>query len=200
MLHIKDALNFESFYTVLFLNNKIELDNEILERISRSFEFLKEFSENKIIYGVNTGFGPMAQYKIKEKDRKQLQYNLIRSHASGIGKIMEPLYVKSLMLARLNTLSLGKSGIHPAAVQVMQDLINKNITPVIYEHGGVGASGDLIQLAHLALVLIGEGEVFYNGNRRKTAEVFKEENISPIKIELREGLALINGTSAMTGI
>lgn len=200
MLHIKNALNFESFFQVLFQDSKIELDELVMGRISQSFDFLKEFSENKIIYGVNTGFGPMAQYRIKDKDRKQLQYNLIRSHASGMGKPMEPLYVKALMLARLNTLALGKSGIHPSAVLIMQELINKDITPVIYEHGGVGASGDLVQLAHLALVLIGEGEVFYKGQRRNTNEVFSEENILPIKVELREGLALMNGTSAMTGI
>ncbi len=200
MLHIKNALNFESFFQVLFEDSKIVLDELVMERVSQSFNFLKEFSENKIIYGVNTGFGPMAQYRIKDKDRKQLQYNLIRSHASGMGNPMEPLYVKALMLARLNTLALGKSGIHPSAVLIMQELINKNITPVIYEHGGVGASGDLVQLAHLALVLIGEGEVFFKGTRRKTADVFTEENISPLKVELREGLALMNGTSAMTGI
>ncbi len=200
MVHIKDPLNFEHFFQVLFFESKIKLDESIMLRISESFDFLQKFSENKIIYGVNTGLGPMAQYKIKEKDRKQLQYNLIRSHASGMGKPMEPLYVKALMLARLNTLALGKSGIHPSAVITMQELINKNITPLIYEHGGVGASGDLVQLAHLALVLIGEGEVFHKGIRRKTAEVFSEENIKPIQIELREGLALMNGTSAMTGI
>jgi len=200
MFKIKNALTFESFFQVLFQNNKIELSQEIIDTVTGSFEFLKEFSQNKIIYGVNTGFGPMAQYRIKDKDRIQLQYNLIRSHASGMGKTMEPLYVKSLMLARLNTLTLGKSGVHPSVIQTMQQLINKNITPVIYEHGGVGASGDLVQLAHLALVLIGEGEVFYKGKKRKTPEVFLEENIDPINIELREGLALINGTSAMTGI
>lgn len=200
MLHIKNALNFENFIQVLFQNSKIELDQEVMERISNSFEFLKEFSEKKVIYGVNTGFGPMAQYKIKDKDRKQLQYNLIRSHASGMGKPLEPLYVKALMLARLNTLALGKSAVHPAAVEIMQTLINKDICPVIFEHGGVGASGDLIQLAHLALVLIGEGEVLYNGERKNTAEVFSEEKIIPLKVELREGLALMNGTSAMAGI
>jgi len=103
-------------------------------------------------------------------------------------------------LARLNTLSLGKSAVHKSVIELMAKLINKNITPVIYEHGGVGASGDLVQLAHLALVLIGEGEVTYKGERRKTAEVFKIENLDPIKVELREGLALMNGTSVMTGI
>ena len=178
MLNIKNDLDFEAFYSVLFQGEKIELNELVLERISKSYEFLKEFSANKIIYGVNTGFGPMAQYRIKDKDREQLQYNLIRSHSAGMGKPMEPLYVKSLMLARLNTLALGKSGIHPEAVQTMQQLINHDITPVIYEHGGVGASGDLIQLAHLALVLIGEGEVFYEGKKRNTPEIFLELNIS----------------------
>ena len=200
MLHIKEALNFDDFFQVLLHDERIELDNSLLKRVLESFEFLKEFSENKVIYGVNTGFGPMAQYKIKEKDRVKLQFNLIRSHASGMGKPMEPMYVKALMLARLNTLALGKSGVHPSVIETMTSLINKNITPFIYEHGGVGASGDLVQLAHLALVLIGEGEVFFEGERRKTKEVFKSENIDPIKIELREGLGLMNGTSAMTGI
>lgn len=200
MLYIKNDLDFEAFYSVLFQGDKIELDETVIQRISKSFEFLKEFSKNKIIYGVNTGFGPMAQYRIKDKDREQLQYNLIRSHSAGMGRPMEPLYVKALMLARLNTLALGKSGIHPDAVQNMQQLINHDITPVIYEHGGVGASGDLIQLAHLALVLIGEGEVFYKDEKKKTSEVFKTLNITPVKVKLREGLALMNGTSAMTGI
>ncbi|MCP4976740.1 MAG: aromatic amino acid lyase, partial [Maribacter sp.] len=162
--------------------------------------FLREFSENKIIYGVNTGFGPMAQYKIKDYERIQLQYNLIRSHASGTGNPIAPKYVKAAMLARLNTLSLGNSGVHISVIDLMGSLINKNIIPLIYEHGGVGASGDLVQLAHLALVLIGEGEVFYKGERKQTKEVFEIEGLKPIAVKIREGLALINGTSVMTGI
>lgn len=200
MLQINNTLSLDDFHKVLFENTEIQPTSKTLERIDASFTFLKEFSKNKVIYGVNTGFGPMAQYKIKDKDRIQLQYNLIRSHASGSGKPMEPLYVKALMLARLNTLSLGKSGVHRSVAEVMQQLINKDITPLIFEHGGVGASGDLVQLAHLALVLIGEGEVFYKGKRCEAKDVFFEENIEPIKIEIREGLALMNGTSAMTGI
>ena len=200
MLQITTDLDFNNFYEVLFEGSKITLDASVIERMTSSFNFLEEFSKDKVIYGVNTGFGPMAQYKIKDKDRQQLQYNLIRSHASGMGKPMEPLYVKSLMLARLNTLALGKSGVHTSVVETMKELINKNIIPFIFEHGGVGASGDLVQLAHLALVLIGEGEVYFKGEKRLTSEVFLEENITPIKVEQREGLALMNGTSAMTGI
>ncbi len=200
MLKIEKELELSDFYSVLFKNDKIELSQSIIKRVEKSHEFLKEFSENKVIYGVNTGFGPMAQYKIADKDRLQLQYNLIRSHASGTGEPLKAKYVKAAMLARLNTLCLGNSGVHPSVVDLMIELINRDITPLIYSHGGVGASGDLVQLAHLALVLIGEGEVFYKGKLTPTAEVFEIENLSPIKVVIREGLALMNGTSVMTGI
>ena len=200
MLIIEKELELSDFYSVLFKNDKIELGQSIIERVNKSHQFLKEFSENKVIYGVNTGFGPMAQYKIADADRLQLQYNLIRSHASGTGEPLEAKYVKAAMLARLNTLCLGNSGVHPSVVELMIELINRDIIPLIYSHGGVGASGDLVQLAHLALVLIGEGEVFYKGKLTPTAEVFEIENLSPIKVVIREGLALMNGTSVMTGI
>ena len=200
MLILKGELDVKDFYKVLFNNSTIELDSTLLTRVEDSFKFLKEFSENKVIYGVNTGFGPMAQYKIKDKDRIQLQYNLIRSHASGVGNPIPKMYVKAAMLARLNTLSLGNSGVHVSVVKLMAELINRDITPLIYEHGGVGASGDLVQLAHLALVLIGEGEVFYKGEKRSTQEIFEIEKLKPINVELREGLALMNGTSVMTGV
>jgi histidine ammonia-lyase len=200
MLTFNGKLGIEDFYKVIFEDSKIQIDNSVLETVEKSFNFLKEFSEDKVIYGVNTGFGPMAQYKIKDSERIQLQYNLIRSHASGTGEPIAPMYVKAAMLARLNTLSLGHSGVHVSVIKLMTELINRNITPLIYSHGGVGASGDLVQLAHLALVLIGEGEVFYKGERKATKDVFEAENLNPISVELREGLALMNGTSVMTGI
>lgn len=200
MLTLNGTLGINEFQQVLYENQSIQIDRNVLGRVEESFDFLKTFSENKIIYGVNTGFGPMAQYKIEDSDRKQLQYNLIRSHASGTGNFIPPLYVKAAMLARLNTLCLGHSGVHKSVIDLMVQLINKNITPVIYEHGGVGASGDLVQLAHLALVMIGEGEVMFNGEKHPTENVFKKENLQPISIELREGLALMNGTSVMTGV
>lgn len=200
MLNFNKALTADDIYRVLFENEPVEIDKTSASRLENSFNFLQDFSGNKIIYGVNTGFGPMAQYKIDDKDRIQLQYNLIRSHATGAGESLDEVSVKALMLARLNTLCLGKSGIHSSVAKTMADLINKNVTPLIFEHGGVGASGDLVQLAQLALVLIGEGEVFYEGKRQLTSEVFKKLKISPIEVKIREGLALINGTSAMTGI
>ena len=200
MSTINEYLSLEEFKSIIFDRKQIDISEAVLNRISESFNFLKLFSENKVIYGVNTGFGPMAQYRIKNDDRIQLQYNLIRSHASGSGRPLDAIYVKASILARLNTLSLGNSGVHPSVVHLMTELINKDITPLIFEHGGVGASGDLVQLAHLALVLIGEGEVFYKGERRPTQEVFAIEKLEPIQVEIREGLALMNGTSVMTGI
>lgn len=197
---INEYLSLEEFTAIVFKNNKVAVSDQVLNRVEESFNFLKEFSGNKVIYGVNTGFGPMAQYRIKDEDRLQLQYNLIRSHSSGTGKPLSPVCVKSAILARLNTLSLGNSGVHPSVIHLMKEFINRDITPLIFEHGGVGASGDLVQLAHLALTLIGEGEVFYKGERRATKEVFEIEKLQPINVEIREGLALMNGTSVMTGI
>ena len=200
MLKLNNTLAVDDFYKIVFENSTFEISDEVLERVEESFNFLKEFSENKVIYGVNTGFGPMAQYKIEDSQRIALQYNLIRSHASGSAQPLPPMYVKAAMLARLNTLSLGNSGVHKSAILLMNEFLNRDITPLIYEHGSVGASGDLVQLAHLALVLIGEGEVFYKGERKATKEVLEAEGLKPLTVHLREGLALMNGTSVMTGI
>ncbi|NPA68987.1 MAG: aromatic amino acid lyase [Chlorobi bacterium] len=179
---------------------KIEIDNSALQRVSESFDFLKKFSEDKVIYGINTGFGPMAQYKISESDRIQLQYNLIRSHSAGSGELLSETYVRAAILARLNTLLKGYSGVNVSVVLLLKDFLNYGICPNIPKHGGVGASGDLVQLSHLALALIGEGKVRYEGKEYKTSEVFKKLNLKPAEIKIREGLALINGTSVMTGI
>jgi len=193
-------LTFDECYEILIHDKQIELNDSAMSHVYQSYFFLKEFIKDKLIYGVNTGFGPMAQYKISDKDQAQLQYNLIRSHCSGSGNPIEPINVKALMLARLSTLMRGYSGIHPDAVILLKELINRNIYPVIYEHGGLGASGDLVQLAHLALTLIGEGEVYYKGEITDTTTVFKKESITPLQVHIREGLALMNGTSAMCGI
>jgi histidine ammonia-lyase len=190
----------DDFYKILFLGEKIELDVLAVQKVKANYDFLKEFAKGKVIYGINTGLGPMAQYKISKTHETQLQYNLIRSHSSGCGEPLPEIYVKATMLARLNTLMQAKSGIHVEVVELLMELINRNINPFIPEHGGVGASGDLVQLAHLALNLIGEGEVFYQGKLQSTAKVFEKEGIKPIGMHIREGLSLINGTSAMTGI
>ncbi len=190
----------DDFYKVLFLDEKIELDPQAVEKVKANYQFLKSFAKGKIIYGINTGLGPMAQYKIDGNNELQLQYNLIRSHSSGCGTPLPEIYAKATMLARLNTFLQAKSGIHIEVLELLKELINRNINPHIPEHGGVGASGDLVQLAHLALNLIGEGEIWYQGKLQSTRDVFKTEKLTPVKMHIREGLALINGTAAMTGI
>lgn len=200
MIELTNPIALADFYAVLFDNETIKLAGSTSDIVNQSHLFLRDFAKDKIIYGVNTGFGPMAQYRIAEADQTQLQYNLIRSHAAGMGDIMDPIYAKSILLARLQTLSLGFSGVHPSVVELMQEMLNRNILPVIYQHGGVGASGDLVQLAHLALNMIGEGEVLYRGRQVPASQAFANERLRPMQVHIREGLALLNGTSAMTGI
>lgn len=195
-----NELSIKDVYAILFEQKEIQLSEDALQNVQNGYEFLLEFSKGKLIYGINTGFGPMAQYKIADKDLKQLQLNLIRSHCSGMGPILAPVYVKAAMIARLSSFMKGYSGVHTDMVVLLKDIINKNVSPCIYEHGGVGASGDLVQLAHLALTLIGEGEVTYKGKISASAEVFEKENIQPLTIHKREGIAVMNGTSVMTGI
>jgi len=196
----KKPLLTRDYHNVLFNNESINIDKETLDNVEACFNFLLDFSNNKIIYGVNTGLGPMAQYRIEDEDQLDLQYNLIRSHAAGSGQALEPVYVRAAMISRMKSLSLGYSGIHPDAIDLISELLNNNIIPYIPEHGGVGASGDLVQLSHLALVLIGEGEAFYNGKLQSVKDIYSKLNIKPLKVRLREGLGLINGTSVMSGI
>lgn len=193
-------LNSSDFYKVLFGGEKISLDEGALKEVEKSYLFLEKFASDKIIYGINTGLGPMAQYKVNNEDQIDLQYNLIRSHASGSGKDIHHRAVRALMIARLNNFMQGYSGIHPHIPVLIKDFINHGIVPIIPEHGGVGASGDLVQLAHLALCLIGEGEMFYQNYIHQASEVFKETGLKKAKVHIREGLALVNGTSCMSGI
>ncbi len=193
-------LDLSVFEQIVLQHKDITISAQSIKDVSRSYEFLQSFSKDKLIYGINTGFGPMAQYRINDADRKQLQYNLIRSHSSGMGQLLSPQHSRAMMLARLHTLLLGYSGIHPDTTQLMTELINHDAYPCVYAHGGVGASGDLVQLAHLALGLIGEGNFWLEGKVVPAKDVFKKLKLKPLDIHIREGLALLNGTSAMTGI
>lgn len=201
MVHIGGKrLTLQDFESVLFKNEKIAIAQTAVEKVTSSFEFLKHFSNHKLIYGINTGFGPMAQYKISDDNILQLQYNLIRSHSSGGGNVLPPVMGKAVMIARLNNLIQGYSGVHIEIINLLSEMINRNVIACIYEHGGVGASGDLVQLAHLALGLIGEGELWYNNEMMPAGEALKKAGLEPLKIHIREGLAVLNGTSAMTGV
>src|SRR6218665_713094 len=139
MIHVGGReLTSADFVDVLFRDKQIVLDEKALENVAENFRFLRGFSSDKLIYGINTGFGPMAQYKVSEENLLQLQYNLIRSHASGGGNLMPPVLVRALMIARLNSLMQGYSGVHIEVAELLKHLINRNIIPCIYEHGGVG--------------------------------------------------------------
>ena len=200
MIIVAKVLHIEEVEKILLENENISLSVETETQIKHCFDFLNQFASGKIIYGINTGFGPMAQYRIDDKSLTDLQYNIIRSHSTGAGNPLPDLYVKASMLARLGTFVQAKSGVHPDLVNLLVEFINRGIFPLIPEHGGVGASGDLVQLAHIALALIGEGEVHYKGKWKNTKEVLEEEKLKPFAVHIREGLAITNGTSVMTGI
>ena len=193
-------LDLDCIEKIIFDNEEFVSSETILNEIEASFNFLSNFSKNKIIYGINTGFGPMAQYRVSDNNIRDLQYNLIRSHCTGTGDMLSDIYVRATMLCRLISLLKGCSGVHPDTVKLLIDFLNHDICPVIYSHGSVGASGDLVQLAHLALALIGEGEVSYRGMYCDTEDVLDEAGLKKLEIHIREGLALVNGTSCMTGI
>lgn len=193
-------LTLEDCEAVLFKTESVDVAPEAIQKVTDNYQFLKSFSADKLIYGISTGFGPMARYRISPDDQLQLQHNLIRSHASGTGRLFDPQQARAVLLARLNSLLQGYSGIHPDTPALLVRLLNAGVSPGIFEHGGVGASGDLVQLAHLGLNLIGEGELWYEGRLQPAAEVFRRLGIEPLTIHIREGLALINGTSAMTGV
>lgn len=193
-------LSIQQIRNIVYSGDQIRLTPEQEQRVQESYDFLHRFASNKIIYGINTGFGPMAQWRVDDQYLSELQYNIIRSHSTGAGEALPPEFVRAAMCARLGSFIQGKSGIHPEYVHLLIELINRNIIPFVPRHGSVGASGDLVQLAHIALCLIGEGKVFYHGAWHETSEVFRQEGLQPAKIHIREGLSATNGTSVMTGI
>lgn len=197
---VRDKLQLDDVRSIVEEKNQISISEEVRNNIENCFSFLDAFSKDKVIYGINTGFGPMAQWRIDDDHLKELQYNIIRSHSTGAGEPLPESCVRAAMLARLMTFMQAHSGVNIQTCELLVEFLNREIYPVIPQHGSVGASGDLVQLAHIALALIGEGEVFYQGVRRNTAEVFAELGIKPLQMYVREGLAVTNGTAVMTGI
>lgn len=193
-------MELSAIYDILFNGGGLSIPAEEMDNVEHCYEFLKDFVTDKVIYGINTGFGPMAQWRVDDNHLKELQYNIIRSHATGAGEPFSDLEVKSAMIARIGTFLQARSGINPCVITLLQEFVNRGIYPFIPQHGSVGASGDLVQLAHIALCLIGEGKVHYKGEWRPTAKVFKELELQPMGIYVREGLSVTNGTSVMTGI
>lgn len=200
MIEVNERLTLREMEQVLYNGETIRISEKLRSQVVASYEFLKEFSKDKVIYGINTGFGPMAQWRIEDEHLKELQYNIIRSHSTGAGERLPDICVRAAMLSRLKTFLEGHSGVHITLIDLLIEFINRGICPVVPRHGSVGASGDLVQLAHIALTLIGEGEVSYRGEIRPAGEVMAENGLEPLQMHIREGLAVTNGTAVMTGI
>lgn len=200
MIEINERLTLPEMERILYGNETVRVSEKLRSQVVASYDFLKEFSKDKVIYGINTGFGPMAQWRIEDAHLKELQYNIIRSHSTGAGDRIPDICVRAAMLSRLMTFLEGHSGVHVSLIDLLVEFINRGICPVVPRHGSVGASGDLVQLAHIALTLIGEGEVSYGGEIRPAAEVMSECGLKPLEMYIREGLAVTNGTAVMTGI
>ncbi len=198
---LKNKLSLEDFIKICSSDVWIELNPRQKEKIKQGREILEGLLRKKTrMYGVNTGFGALAQEIIKREKIDELQLNLIRSHACGVGNPLPPKIVKGMILLLINSLSKGYSGIRPQTVEFLINIFNKGVIPVIPEKGSVGGSGDLVPLAHLALILIGEGEAYYNGKRQSAESALAKAGLRHIKLKAKEGLALLNGTHAMASV
>ncbi|HSM56851.1 MAG TPA: histidine ammonia-lyase [Candidatus Sulfomarinibacteraceae bacterium] len=178
----------------------VALDEAALPRVERSRQAVEKLvAQGEIAYGITTGFGHFKDRIISPDQTRQLQLNLVRSHAVGVGPEIPQRVVRAMLLVRANTLALGYSGVRPVVIQRLLDLLNCGVHPRIPSQGSLGASGDLAPLAHLALVLIGEGEAYYKGRLMSGAEALKAAGLEPITLQAKEGLALVNGTTQMVG-
>ncbi|MUV37472.1 Histidine ammonia-lyase [Lentibacillus sp. JNUCC-1] len=194
-----DRLTLKEADAIAWQSEHIELSQKARKRIVASRKTVESMlEERRTMYGINTGFGKFSDVVIEEADLDDLQRNLIHSHACGVGAPFSEEVSRTMLLLRANALARGQSGIRPELIEQILYLLNARIHPVVPEQGSLGASGDLAPLAHLALPLLGEGEVFYNGERMKARTALKQAGITPIKLKAKEGLALINGTQAMT--
>ena len=196
-----DALTLEDVETVARGTCTVSLDPEALPGVLAARAMVdRAVAEERVVYGLTTGFGALAEVVIPAHRIRELQLNLIRSHAAGVGDPLPREEVRAITLLRANVLALGHSGVRPVVIERLLDLLNHNIDPVIPALGSVGASGDLAPLSHLALVLLGEGEAYVDGRVVGGAEALKLRGLDPLVLEAKEGLALNNGTQALTGV
>lgn len=196
-----NTLTIEEVKRVLYHSELVIASEESMKAVERSRKAVEDIvAKQQIVYGINTGFGKFSDVLIGANDVEQLQVNLIHSHACGVGEPFPEEVSRAMLLLRANALLKGYSGVRPVVIERLLDLLNAHIHPVIPQQGSLGASGDLAPLAHLALVLVGEGEVFYQGKRMPALVAMTKEGIAPIALKAKEGLALINGTQAMTAM
>jgi histidine ammonia-lyase len=196
-----DALTLEDVERAARARCTVHLSAEVLPRIEASRAVVDAaVAGNRVVYGVTTGFGALSEVVIPPDRIRTLQSNLIRSHSCGVGRPLPEDETRAVILLRANVLALGCSGVRPVIIERLLDLLNHRIHPVVPERGSVGASGDLAPLSHLALVLLGEGEAAYRGERVDGGEALRRAGLEPLVLEAKEGLALNNGTQVQTGI
>ncbi|MDQ3523043.1 MAG: aromatic amino acid lyase, partial [Gemmatimonadota bacterium] len=180
---------------------RVALGPDVPERMRRSRAVVERALESgRVVYGVTTGFGRLADVAIPRDKLEQLQLNLLRSHACGVGAPLGQEETRAITLLRANMLAKGFSGVRPAVVELLVELLNRGVHPVIPEQGSVGASGDLAPLSHLALVLVGEGEAAFQGELLPGGDALARAGLQPLRLQAKEGLALNNGTQVMAGI
>jgi len=195
------ALTLEQIAAVAIGEEHVAISPLARPRIAASRKVIEQIvTRDTVVYGVNTGFGKLSDVRVPQDELRQLQLNLVRSHACGIGQPLSEPEVRAMMLLRANVLTLGFSGIRWEVIELLCEMLNRRVHPVVPEKGSVGASGDLAPLAHLALSVIGEGEVFFEGQRMASAEALQRAKLKPLELEAKEGLALLNGTQAMHSV
>lgn len=196
----ESPLNFDLLGEIIEQHPQLNLSHSAIQRIQKCRNFLdaKISSQKDPVYGITTGFGSLCNRSIPDDQLEQLQTNLVISHACGIGNPIDDELVSLMLLLKAHALSLGKSGVNVNTVQLLLDLYNHNAFPLVRELGSLGASGDLAPLAHLVLPLLGLGEMKYQGKIRQTEDILKELNLSPVRLQSKEGLALLNGTQFMS--
>ena len=191
--------DFQTINNLILDQKSVDISEDSILKIKECRAYLeRKIADSKApIYGINTGFGALCNVKVSNENLKKLQANLVRSHACGTGALVPQSVIKLMLLLKIKALCFGHSGVQLKTVQRLVDFYNSDILPVVYTQGSLGASGDLAPLAHIALALIGEGEVWFQGVKQPTSKVLKEKGWAPIKLQSKEGLALLNGTQFM---
>lgn len=196
-----EDLSLPAFYDVALRHRPVRLSPIAKKRMIAAHAVIRGVVGRKApVYGVTTGFGKLADQRISPADIRNLQLNLLRSHAAGVGEPLPPEATRGILLLRANVLARGYSGVRPVIVEYLLTLLNRNVLPLIPSRGSVGASGDLAPLAHMALILVGEGEAFAGGRRKPGRAALMEAGLKPIELQAKEGLSLVNGTQAMLAL
>src|SRR5258708_5880409 len=194
-------LTFPQLYDVTLRSDQVQLTASAIERMKASRAVVERLvASGATAYGINTGFGKLASVRISAEQVRQLQVNLVRSHVCGLGAPLSEAETRAMMVLRANALAKGLSGVRPLVVEALCQMLNAKVHPVIPSQGSVGASGDLAPLAHLAQVVIGEGRATFRGEAFPAGGAMKRAGITPVALEAKEGLSLLNGTQGMMAL